>query len=366
MRTFYKLFLTAFFGVLTAGVSFAQTPSGAAAERVVTFKFVPGDDMFYIPWEGNNVQLDALYVLVDQYKVEITSGRVPVYVDGYSSSMKSAARNRELAFIRANRVKSELITHKGLIEDNFITKNYATAYIASDGIVNKDMVVVTLRIPAKEEPKQEIIQQPRREDPPVRKEPRREEPVVEKKEEAVVAPAADPWKHPYCFAVRTNLLYDAFLMPTIGVEWRINRNIGIKLDGSFSHWGDEKGKVQKVWALSPEVRWYLTRSKNFYVGLGGNYAEYNLYKYMLGGLFSDNTGYQGSLWSAGAVVGYQLPLSRSFAIDFNLGLGYMRSEYDSFNMSGDTRVSKAKDQTKTFWGPTQAGLSLVWTIGGNK
>jgi Protein of unknown function (DUF3575). len=39
-------------------------------------------------------------------------------------------------------------------------------------------------------------------------------------------------------AIRTNLLYDAFLIPTLGVEWRVNQNIGIKLDGSYSYGAD--------------------------------------------------------------------------------------------------------------------------------
>ncbi len=61
--------------------------------------------------------------------------------------MRGAARNSELAFMRANRVKSEPITHKGLLEEYFITKNNTTAYTGADGVSNNDMVVVTLRIP---------------------------------------------------------------------------------------------------------------------------------------------------------------------------------------------------------------------------
>lgn len=37
--------------------------------------------------------------------------------------------------------------------------------------------------------------------------------------------------------VRTNLLYDAFLLPTLGVEWRVNRYVGIKVDGSLNYRG---------------------------------------------------------------------------------------------------------------------------------
>ena len=168
------------------------------------------------------------------------------------------------------------------------------------------------------------------------------------------------------FALRTNLLYDAFLLPTLGVEWRVNRNWGIKLDGSLSWWGSSSDKVQKVWLLNPEVRWYLLRNKRLYVGASGSYGEYNIYRYPLGNLFSKDTGYQGTLWSAGVTVGYQLCLSRKFSVDFNLVLGYTRSKYDSFSMTDGVRVSKERDKTKNFFGPTQAGINLVWTFGNNK
>lgn len=87
---------------------------------------------------------------------------------------------------------------------------------------------------------------------------------------------------------------------------------------------------------------------------------------MLGKILKGDNGYQGKLWNAGLTVGYQLCLSRSFAVDFNLGLGYTRSEYDSFTTIEGVRVCKDRNKTKNFWGPTQAGISLVWTIGGNK
>jgi Periplasmic protein TonB, links inner and outer membranes len=358
------LFIFVLFLIPFAG--FGQAAGSVAGQQVITFKFLPGQDMFYIPYGGNDAELDRLYSLVDEYRTEITAGRIPIHVDGYCASGENTETSFKIAATRSNRVKSELITNKGLIESNFVTKNHTSAY---EG--HKDMVVVTLRIPAKEQPRQ-----PK----PVREEPKREEPpVVEQKPEQVVeaqpeprhepqptVEPADPWKHPYCLAVRTNLLYDAFLLPTLGIEWRINRNVGIKLDGSLAWWGGNTGKVQKMWFVSPEVRWYLTQKKQLYVGVGGNYGEYNTYGYLLGKLYSDNTGYQGTLWGAGLTVGYQLPLSRSFALDFNLGLGYTSFEYDSFNITNETRVYKDKNKSKDFWGPTQAGISLIWTIGGNK
>lgn len=350
------------------GGAYAQA---APPDEVVTFRFVPGDDMFYVPWEGNDGQLDRLYSLIDRYRAEITNGTIPVYVDGYSPT-------KQLSFIRANRVKSELILHKGLTEDNFVTRNYATAYTAPDGTVYKNMVVVTLRIPVKPEPAPEpeprSVEDRASSPPEARSQP---EAGADKAEggnqtDVIVESTPQPtasWFHsePYRLAVRTNLLYDGFGLPTLGVEYRINRHVGIKLDGSRSWWGGGvSGRVQKIWLVSPEVRWYLLDSKRFYVGAGGNFGKYNVYKYPVGGLFSSDTGYQGKIWSAGATVGYQLYLSPCFSLDFNVGLGYTHSEYDSFGIDGGERVYKERGKTKTLWGPTQAGVSLIWTIGSRK
>ena len=281
-------------------------------------------------------------------------------VDGYCASLLTAKENLHTAFIRANRVKSELITRKGLKETDFVTANYARAHYN-----NKDVVVVKLRVPAKNvvEP-QPAKEEVKRKDPAPQEVTvkKKEEPVAEKQPEANVerqpAPVAERLpsepEQLYRFAVRTNVLYDAMLLPTLGVEWR---------DGSLSWWGGEHGKVQKIWMLSPEVRWYLLRDKRFYAGVSGNYGEYNVYKYMLGGVLSKDTGYQGKCWNVGLTLGYQLYLSRSFSIDFNLGLGYTRSEYDSYGVTDGVRVYKERNNNKHFWGPTQAGISLVWTIG---
>ena len=86
----------------------------------------------------------------------------------------------------------------------------------------------------------------------------------------------------------------------------------------------------------------------------------------MGSVLSKNPGYQGSFWNAGLTVGYQLYLSRNFSLDFNLGLGYTRFDYDSFGIIDGVRIYKGKDQSKNLWGPTQAGITLIWTIGNHK
>ncbi len=341
-------------------LSGATASAQKAEDKVITFRFLPGEEMFILA--GNEAELERLYGLIDHHKAEITKGNLPVYVDGYCASLSTTKENLNTAFARANRVKSELIIRKGLKEADFITANYACAY--GD---NKDVVVVMLRIPpgkaaAETTPDKEVRREASQQQQVIVKQ--KEEPsVVEQQPVTVPEPRIREPEQPYRFAVRTNVLYDALLLPTLGVEWRLDENVGIRLDGSLSWWGGNHGKVQKMWLVNPEVRRYLLDKKRFYVGVSGSYGEYNIYKYMLGGIVSKDAGYQGKLWNAGLTVGYQLYLSRDFSVDFNLGLGYTRSEYDSFGMTDGVRVHKERNRTKNLWGPTQAGISLVWTIG---
>jgi len=418
MKQLHKIFLFLFAcGVVATGNSSAQA-SVCGKDTVVTFRFVPGDDMFYIPWAGNDTELNRLFALVDEYRAEITGGKMPIHVNGYSTGAGEAPGpgspaggnvplrgspvggtpgmgnpGFKIVVTRSNRVKSELITHKGLAEEHFITRNHATAYNGQ-----RNIVVVTLRVPAgnnilsatpsegeqstslclrhceaaccRSNPDEEL-RSDTLPDGLLRVNPRNDGSTEGLTALPESPPAGElgsgaspaPPSRPYRFAVRTNLLYDAFLLPTLGVEWRVNPSLGVKLDGSFAWWGSEHGKVQKIWLVNPEVRWYLGGARRLYAGAFANLGQYNIYNSMIGKVFSNNTGYQGTLWGVGLTAGYQLYLSRSFSVDFNLGLGYTRLDYDSFNMPDNIRTYKEKNAFKNFWGPTQAGVSLVWTLG---
>lgn len=378
MKHLQRHLLVLLLALLPGVASFA----GEAADSLYIFRFVQGKDAFYAPWRDNSAQLEALLTLLRAHREAILSGSIPVRVDGYCTGQAPDEENRRMAAVRSNRVKSELIGRAGVTEACFVTANHAVEY--AEGVRN--VVTVTLCIPAdinetKEDlpdaadtdlrvvqQEQKAVQQEQRTVQQEQKAVQQaQKPARQAKSEAATPEQPTPtrWKE-RSLSLRTNLLYDAFLLPTLGVEWRISHSIGLKLDGSFSWWGGNHGKVQKVWLVNPEVRWYLLRDRRFYVGVSGSYGEYNIYKYLPGKLLKGDTGYQGKLWNAGVTLGYQLSLSRSFSLDFNLGLGYTRSAYDSFGMTDGVRIHKQQDRTKNFPGPTQAGISLVWTIGNNK
>ena len=108
-------------------------------DTVYTFRFMPERDMFYIPYSGNDTELDRLEECIRNHKTDVLDGKLPLYVDGYCNSFDSEAENLSTAKTRSNRVKSELITRQQLTEECFITRNHSGS---------GDYVTVWIVIPA--------------------------------------------------------------------------------------------------------------------------------------------------------------------------------------------------------------------------
>ena len=167
-------------------------------------------------------------------------------------------------------------------------------------------------------------------------------------------PKAEPQATPYHFTLRANLLRWSTLTPDLGIEWRINRHMGVLVNGSWTSWSwDDKNRRYALWEVNPEVRWYLGERKAWYVGAMFKAGQFN-YK------LSDN-GRQGDLLGGGITGGYRLRLNKSLSMDFSLGLGYVNADTEKYKVTDGVRVRQGRE-TKHWWGPTQAGVTLVWTI----
>lgn len=131
------------FFILFSWLASAAFPAFAQqkTDTVYTFRFVTQKDMFYVPWNGNDTELARLLECIENNKATILDGKLPLLVDGYCNSQSSEAENLATAKIRANRVKSELITRAEIKEENFITRNHAT---------EGDFVTVRLTVLVKE------------------------------------------------------------------------------------------------------------------------------------------------------------------------------------------------------------------------
>ena len=359
-------FLTLFLWLMT--VTFPVIAQ-QKADTTYTFRFVPQKDMFYVPWNGNDTELARLLECIENSKATIFDGKLPLLVDGYCNSLGGEAENLATAKIRANRVKSELITRAKIKEENFITHNHATG---------GDFVIVRLTVPAKETAAMDAEAEARRRaeaerlETETRAEQERRAEEQRKAEEArLAAEKAEAEKTAqqntladtlsetkittdYHLSLRANLLRWATLTPDLGVEWRICPSWGIAVNGSWTSWTwSDKDRRYALWEVAPEVRYYMGEKKAWYLGALFKAGQFN---YKL-----SETGKQGDLMGGGITAGYQLRLNKALALDFNLGLGYLNADFEKYEVIDGVRVRRG-NETKDWWGPINAGVTLVWKL----
>lgn len=160
--------------------------------------------------------------------------------------------------------------------------------------------------------------------------------------------------HKNNLSLRANLLRWATATPDLGIEWRINPSLGIQINGSWAPWKwDNKNRHYALWEVSPEIRYYIGKSQKGYLGLLYKAGEFN---YKLSG-----TGTQGNIMGGGITGGYQLKLNKALSLDFNLGLGYLYTDYEKYSVTDGICIRQDKE-TKNWWGLVSAGVTLVWKM----
>ena len=343
-------FLTLFLWLMT--VTFPVIAQ-QKTDTTYTFRFVPQKDMFYVPWNGNDTELARLLECIENSKATILDGKLPLLVDGYCNSLGGEAENLATAKIRANRVKSELITRAKIKEENFITHNHATG---------GDFVIVRLTVPAKETAAMDAEAEARRRaeaerlETETRAEQERRAEEQRKAEEARLAgtPSETKITNDYHLSLRANLLRWATLTPDLGLEWRICPSWGIAVNGSWTSWTwSDKDRRYALWEVAPEIRYYMGEKKAWYLGALFKAGQFN---YKL-----SETGKQGDLMGGGITAGYQLRLNKALTLDFNLGLGYLNADFEKYEVIDGVRVRRG-NETKDWWGPINAGVTLVWKL----
>ena len=357
-------FLTLFLWLMT--VTFPVIAQ-QKTDTTYTFRFVPKKDMFYVPWNGNDTELARLLECIENSKATIFNGKLPLLVDGYCNSLGGEAENLATAKIRANRVKSELITRAKIKEENFITHNHATG---------GDFVIVRLTVPAKETAAMDAEARRKAEAERLATEKRAEQERLaeeqRKAEEARLAaekaeaektaqqntlagtPSGTKITTDYHLSLRANLLRWATLTPDLGLEWRICPSCGIAVNGSWTSWTwSDKDRRYALWEVAPEIRYYMGEKKAWYLGAMFKAGQFN-YKI-------SETGKQGDLMGGGITTGYQLRLNKALTLDFNLGFGYLNADFEKYEVIDGVRV-RCGNETKNWCGPINAGVTLVWKL----
>lgn len=170
-------------------------------------------------------------------------------------------------------------------------------------------------------------------------------------------------KKPWYVGVKTNMLYDALLVPNGGLEIYLGKNWSIDAYWMYAWWKSDR--VHNYWRTyggDVELRKWLgsaARRKPLTDHHIGAYAQIVTYDFELGG-----RGYLADRWSyaAGVSYGYSLPVAKRLNIDFSMGLGYMGGEYKEY-LPQDGHYVWQSTKRRHWIGPTKAEISLVWLIG---
>ena len=172
-----------------------------------------------------------------------------------------------------------------------------------------------------------------------------------------------PVRKPFYMSLHTNMLYDLALVPNGGVEFYLGRGWSVAGNWMYAWWkSDRKHNYWRIYGGDLAVRkcfGRLAKEKPLTGHHAGVYGGIVTYDFELGG-----RGYLGDRWSwhAGVEYGYALPIARRLNLDFSLGLGYLGGEYKEYLPIDDCYVWQATKRRRWF-GPTKAGIALVWLIG---
>lgn len=162
-------------------------------------------------------------------------------------------------------------------------------------------------------------------------------------------------------ALKTNLLSDLALVPSLELEIFMGKDISLAIEGMGSGWNDISGMHSyRMFTGGLELRAWFSGD--------GTFCGHNLALYCSGGSFDfadQRNGYQGNVLTFGVGYNYYLSLSRHFGMEFGFGLGYIRSAYSHYSPSVSCDIYEGAG-VKHFVGPTKAKISLVWRIGNKK
>ena len=384
--------------LLTLPLAAQEATRQESADTAYIFRFVPEKDVFFVPFSNNQAELNRLCTVLTEHIDLLRAGRMYICVSSYAATGNAQTSAQRMGYLRNSRVKSELILRAGVTEQMFVTdRRITTPYadslrnvvvVAFPASVEKieqlagpkaaevvrsyhreiekqqQEVINTQR--AAEEQKQQAIATQKAEE--LRKAEEALKAVQAEREQQAAAEAqrqrlaaeelarlqAEATAKPYTFALRANLLRWSTLTPDLGMEWRITRDWGVALDGTWTSWSwDNTNRRYALWEVSPAIHYYIGKEKRGYVGAMYHIGAFN-YK------LSD-TGKQGDLQGGGIVGGYRLPIGKCLMLDFNLGVGYTRADYEKYTVTDGVRVRRGND-VKNYWGINKAGVTLVWKL----
>lgn len=167
--------------------------------------------------------------------------------------------------------------------------------------------------------------------------------------------------HAY-IAVKTNLLYDAVMVPNLGAELNLFDNYTIYADLMFADWDlPQKHFYWNLFGAQFGARKYFGQQaadRSFSGHHAGIYGQALAYDLQAGNIGQQTPNIN---MSFGAEYGYSFPLTLNLNLDLEIGIGLLTGRYYEYIVEEDHYTWRGTIQ-RAWIGPTKASVSLVWLI----
>lgn len=176
---------------------------------------------------------------------------------------------------------------------------------------------------------------------------------------------------PVYLALKTNLLYDAALLPNLAAEWYIGQQWSLAVEGYWSWWTFDR-PVQNHWhhriqAAAIELRHWIKSPYPLHGHALGIYSAIGNYDVRL---FVEDEYTKGYLsyqsWSAGLSYTYSFPIARKFNLELGVAAGYLGGKHYKYDYCMEhRRWAQRAAYNRNYIGPTRLSVSLVWLLSGS-
>lgn len=174
---------------------------------------------------------------------------------------------------------------------------------------------------------------------------------------------------PVYVALKTNLLYDAALLPNLTAEWYIGKQWSLAVEGNWSWWTFDR-PVQNQWhhriqAAGIELRHWFKSPYPLHGHALGVYSMIGNYDVRLFPKDEYSKGYLShQSWSAGLSYAYSFPIARKFNMELGLAVGYVGGKHYKYDYCMEhERWAQRNAYNRSYIGPTRVSVSLVWLLG---
>lgn len=170
------------------------------------------------------------------------------------------------------------------------------------------------------------------------------------------------------FALSTNMLYDAALVPNLGATIGLGWDNLLSVNWMHAWWSNSSThRFWRIYGGDIEFSRYIGHCSSSSTLTGhhiGPYFSILSYDIQRG---RNHNGYQSDnlTYAVGISYGYSIPIARQFNIDFSIGLGYQWGKYKKHRPIDSHDVWQST-HNRRWLGPTRLSISLVWLINTGK